>query len=119
MVFQCIQRNRKLMNLIDESHWYLEIIGSGANGLYTHGGDLDLMFYADGTLEMDPVELLKIMRNGLRSLSATNDIEGIFTARVPILQFVVAETGVEVDISVNNWAGVANSRLMLQCNTLD
>lgn len=61
--------------------------------------------------KLDYIKALKDVRSVIRNIAEKGNIEGVFSAKVPILKFKDYRSQIECDISINNSAGIPNSKL--------
>jgi hypothetical protein len=95
------------LNLQGEVH----LFGSFSNGFRTGSSDVDVVFVGDLNGETPQVILNNFATHAMRS--GFTHITKIFQANVPLVKLTHAETGIEVDLCVNNRLGVRNSYLLL------
>ena len=103
-IFQHLKRNieRKLNGS------QLHAFGSTQSRTSLGVGDLDLCLVVDAP---SPRKILNKVRNILNDLDMT-EIEVIGRAKVPIIKFKDPETGLPIDISVNNELALYNTELI-------
>jgi hypothetical protein len=103
-IYQHLKRNieRKLNGS------QLHAFGSTQSRTSLGVGDLDLCLVVDAP---SPRKILNKVRNILSSLEMT-EIEVIGRAKVPIIKFKDPETGLPIDISVNNELALYNTELI-------
>lgn len=93
--------------------WRVDAFGSMANGFSTLQSDLDVVAY-DSRLPfevVDPVTILKQLRNAVQRTGFFEVKCIIYGARVPILKLLYEES-LEIDLSVNNTTPLLNTRLL-------
>lgn len=95
------------LNLQGEVH----LFGSFSNGFRTGSSDVDVVFVGDLNGETPQAILNNFATHAARS--GFTHITKIFQANVPLVKLTHAETGIEVDLCVNNRLGVRNSYLLL------
>ena len=103
-IYQHLKRN--IENRLNGSR--LHAFGSTQSRTSLGVGDLDLCLVVDGP---SPRKILNKIRNILRDLEMT-EIEVIGRAKVPIIKFKEPETGLPIDISVNNELALHNTELI-------
>jgi len=113
----CIRVMRLLNEIVVRAQlpFQLRVFGSFSNGFKTGTSDLDVCLVGD--MHIPPtVVLAQIAQEApaARFLSVTK----VFKAKVPLLK-VTHETGIEVDLCVNNRLGLRNSALLLLYCRLD
>ena len=90
----------------------LEPFGSFAAGLYLPTGDLDLVLitrgYSGSRFARSAKNLFWSIHDKLRreQIAAPGSLQPISKAKVPIIKFVDAFTGLKVDLSFNNETGI-------------
>mmetsp|Transcript_86797 Transcript_86797/g.232644 ORF Transcript_86797/g.232644 Transcript_86797/m.232644 type:complete len:595 (+) Transcript_86797:206-1990(+) len=113
----CIKVMRLLNEIVARAQlpFQLRVFGSFSNGFKTSSSDLDVCLVGD--MHIPPtVVLAQIAQEAPaeRFFSVTK----VFKAKVPLLK-VTHETGIEVDLCVNNRLGLRNSALLLLYCRLD
>lgn len=84
----------------------LKAFGSYAAGLYLPTGDMDLVYDMRGSI-VTKSKLYQISSFINRAgIAARDSVKTIAFAKVPIIKFVDATTGIKVDLSFNNDTGV-------------
>uniref|UniRef100_UPI001EAED90F terminal uridylyltransferase 7-like n=1 Tax=Oncorhynchus gorbuscha TaxID=8017 RepID=UPI001EAED90F len=93
----------------------LRLFGSSKNGFGFKQSDLDICMVLDGqeTAEgLDCISIIESLARLLRKHPGLRNILPITTAKVPIVKFYHARTGLEGDISLYNTLALHNTRLL-------
>ena len=93
------------------------VFGSSLNGFSTRSSDLDITLLVEGE-ELYQSPLRKVYRR-LRKLTNRISECQLIDAKVPIVMFEDFQMGFEVDISINNNAGIRNTFLLRTYSRLD
>jgi non-canonical poly(A) RNA polymerase PAPD5/7 len=102
----------------------LKPFGSFAAGLYLPTGDMDLVLMTSGSrgskFSPNPKNLLYYINSILEreGIALAGSLQPIAKARVPIIKFVDAITGLKVDLSFNNDTGVVANNTFHQWKVL-
>ena len=90
--------------------------GSGATGLNSSGGDIDLVILGTGVHTEDPAGLsaadkqtvqdqLRMLKQGLERAQIATSMEAVLSARVPLLKFKSVSSGLPCDVSIGSANG--------------
>uniref|UniRef100_A0A673WTZ1 Terminal uridylyltransferase 7-like n=1 Tax=Salmo trutta TaxID=8032 RepID=A0A673WTZ1_SALTR len=100
----------------------LRLFGSSKNGFGFKQSDLDICMVLDGqeTAEgLDCISIIESLARLLRKHPGLRNILPITTAKVPIVKFYHARTGLEGDISLYNTLALHNTRLLASYAAID
>lgn len=87
--------------------------GSCQNGLWNaENSDIDVTAIFSDKLGHNQHQLVKMCSKVIRNVCRKGTLVYVPASRVPILKFIEAETGIEVDFNVNNVLGIHNSELL-------
>eukprot|EP00897_Mesotaenium_endlicherianum_P002966 jgi/Mesen1/2698/ME000167S01843 len=92
------------------AHAKLFLFGSCANAFGVRDSDIDVCLSVDDP-QASKANLIARMANILRSDGMQN-VQALTHARVPVVKFMDAGTGISCDICVNNMLAVANTKLL-------
>ena len=101
------------------------LFGSSVNGLGFKGlSDVDIYLDLDRDLdlELDPKtgkQFGELIFSALKNNPLITNLEGVFNARVPIVRFVIKDSGFKCDLSWVNKMSVMNSRFLRLCQKAD
>ncbi|KYO20715.1 terminal uridylyltransferase 7 isoform X1 [Alligator mississippiensis] len=100
----------------------LNLFGSSKNGFGFKQSDLDICMTIDGreTAEgLDCIRIIEELAKVLKKQSGLRNVLPITTAKVPIVKFIHARSGLEVDISLYNTLALHNTRLLSSYAAID
>ncbi|NXP07935.1 TUT7 uridylyltransferase, partial [Thinocorus orbignyianus] len=100
----------------------LNLFGSSKNGFGFKQSDLDICMTVDGleTAEgLDCIRIIEDLAKVLKKQSGLRNVLPITTAKVPIVKFFHARSGLEVDISLYNTLALHNTRLLSSYAAID
>ncbi|RWS10454.1 Poly(A) RNA polymerase gld-2-like protein, partial [Dinothrombium tinctorium] len=113
---------REIMYSVLKNHFLaidLYIVGSSLNGLGSNSSDVDMcLVLRDNSEDMNQSHAIPILQS-VRTLLKSKDFvknTRLIVAKVPILKFTDSESGIEVDLNVNNIVGIRNTQL-IRCYT--
>lgn len=94
------------------------IVGSSMNGFGTTTSDVDMCLMLSNTEVDQQTEATHILKYIFKILSKCNFVlhPTLINAKVPLLRFIDSNSGLEVDLNVNNIEGIRNTHL-LKCYT--
>lgn len=119
-VRRCVEDVRRLLGRLLPG-CRLETYGSTANGLNLRGGmDIDTTVLVEGVGDDRDAKAKVVEQIGaeLERLGMA-DLKVLSGARVPIVKFRHTDTGVSVDVTVNNLLAVENTRLLRDYTRID
>ncbi|XP_035217146.1 poly(A) RNA polymerase GLD2-A-like isoform X1 [Stegodyphus dumicola] len=99
----------------------LYVVGSSMTGLGANSSDMDMcLMLTDSEIdqEKEAKDILHIVHSLFERYDFLFDIEVIY-AKVPILRFKDAVSGIEVDLNVNNAVGIRNTQLLASYARMD
>ncbi|CAJ2641437.1 unnamed protein product [Trifolium pratense] len=103
----------------------VEEYGSFVMDIFNEGSDLDLSINFSDPVEMsrqNKIETLRRFGRKLRSIQKSGHVtalEVIVSAKVPIIKVTDTGTGIECDLSVENWDGIAKSHIIRAISAID
>ncbi|GAU19536.1 hypothetical protein TSUD_303490 [Trifolium subterraneum] len=103
----------------------VEEYGSFVMDIFNEGSDLDLSInFSDpvGMSRQKKIDILRKFGKKLRLIQRTGHVtalEVIVSAKVPIIKVTDTGTGVECDLSVENWDGIAKSHIIRAISAID
>uniref|UniRef100_H3DEU5 Terminal uridylyl transferase 7 n=1 Tax=Tetraodon nigroviridis TaxID=99883 RepID=H3DEU5_TETNG len=100
----------------------LQLFGSSKNGFGFKQSDLDICMVLEGQEsinDVDCIALIESLARLLRKHSGVKNVLPITTAKVPIVKFYHAQTGLEGDISLYNTLALHNTRLLASYAAID
>ncbi|BFZ55480.1 hypothetical protein PYCC9005_002521 [Savitreella phatthalungensis] len=98
-----------------EAGFVAELFGSGGTGLYSPASDIDVCCYHG----IYPPERLVRIWDLKRCLTRCRDFKSITAveAKIPIVKMVHAQSGLKVDVSIENTVAIENTKLIkLYCD---
>ncbi|GBM87645.1 Poly(A) RNA polymerase gld-2 A [Araneus ventricosus] len=99
----------------------LYVVGSSMTGLGVSSSDIDMcLMLTDGEVDQqkEAIGILHSVKYLFHKYKFLYDIQVIY-AKVPILKFVDGESGVEVDLNINNAIGIRNTQLLSSYARID
>lgn len=91
----------------------VEMFGSYMSSLRTSSSDLDLVFLSAPYSASEPaVSILSRFADALPQTWHFTNVTRVLTAKTPLVKFTDVQSGMEVDLCVNNQLGIQNSRLL-------
>ena len=98
----------------------LLVFGSCGNGFGSSTSDLDVCIMPPRHDVTSSIDYLKLVHRILIASSAIfSDIQGVFTARVPVVKCIHVPTGIECDLVLRNPLAVRNTALLRTYSKLD
>ncbi|XP_072260174.1 terminal uridylyltransferase 7 [Pyxicephalus adspersus] len=100
----------------------LNLFGSSKNGFGFIESDLDICMTFDGletAEDLDSIRMIEELAKHLRKHQGLRNILPITTAKVPIVKFYHARSGLEGDISLYNTLALQNTRLLASYAAID
>jgi non-canonical poly(A) RNA polymerase PAPD5/7 len=93
----------------------VQVFGSQLTEMIIPASDIDLAIVnVLQPIGMDLIELLTNLATKLKEHLQLSYLEVIFNAKVPIIKLDQAETGLSVDICINNDQGIRTGQMMIQ-----
>lgn len=96
----------------------LELFGSAASGFGSATSDVDLVFVTSGQDVPSSLVVLRLLEGYLRDSALCHNVTQIYQGRSPVLK-LTHDSGIEVDIVVNNNLGLRNTRLFKAYHDID
>ncbi|CAH1798056.1 unnamed protein product, partial [Owenia fusiformis] len=97
------------------------IVGSSMNGFGNNTSDCDMCLMLtkkEIDQKVEATELLRLVQKAFRKLSFIKELQ-LIKAKVPIIKFTDKISEVEVDLNVNNAAGIRNTHLLCAYSRMD
>ena len=101
-----------LLERIDAGNFTTHVFGSASTNLRLPNGDIDICIKSASAT--DERQLLRRLGRDLRRSRITSDILVIPNAKIPIIRWVDAQTGIQVDACVNRLDGLRTSAMLAQ-----
>lgn len=95
-----------------------ELFGSGGNGLYFPGSDSDVCIYYS-TVPPSRIINIQVLGSTLRRARWCSNVNVIAHAKIPVVKLVHTDSGLPVDISIENTIAIENTRLIKLYMDLD
>ncbi|XP_055954187.1 poly(A) RNA polymerase GLD2-like isoform X3 [Argiope bruennichi] len=99
----------------------LYVVGSSMTGLGVSSSDIDMcLMLTDEEVDQqkEAIGILHTIKRLFHKYKFLYDIQIIY-AKVPILRFVDGESGIEVDLNINNAIGIRNTQLLTSYARID
>ncbi|GIY78869.1 poly(A) RNA polymerase gld-2 homolog A [Caerostris darwini] len=99
----------------------LYVVGSSMTGLGVKSSDIDMcLMLTDSEVDQqkEAIGILHSVKFLFKKYRFLHDIQVIY-AKVPILKFVDLESGIEVDLNINNTVGIRNTQLLTSYSRID